>query len=72
MSWVAFSIKDNLSKSDISICSKELSKLTADRYFHIILLVVSLGSNLNSGLVWWAKWKSSIEFSDMLASISSL
>ena len=34
---------------------KELSKFEDERYFQIILLVVSFGSNLKSGFAWCAK-----------------
>ena len=61
----AFSIVEIFSNSEISISLNELSKLAEDRYFQIILSVVLVGSKLKSEFVLWAKWKSSIDFSDI-------
>ena len=72
MLCVAFSIIEILSNCKTSISLKELSKFDAERYFQINLLVLSLGSKTKSGLVWWARWKSKIDFSDIEVSILEL
>ena len=55
--------------SETSICLNEPSKFADERYFQIIFLVLSLGSKLKLGFVWWAKKKSNIDFSDTESSI---
>ncbi len=69
MLCAAISILDILSSSATFIFLKEPNKLNEERYFQIILSVVILGSNVNSGFVWCARWKSKIDFSEIELSI---
>ena len=72
MSCVAFSIVDIFSISVISKSWILYNKFDVDKYFQINLGVSLLGSNVNSGFVLWARWKSKIEFSETSLFASSI
>ena len=68
---MAFSIIAILFLSSKSTLAISSSKFEDERYAHIILDVDSFGSNSKLEIVLWDKWKSKIDFSEILLSVLS-